>query len=294
MTSETPQVVKYTFSGHDSFHCRQLWLKKGFDFVQEGNSFNNDDAVVKLGVGKNMVSSIRYWSKAYNIIDAKDNPTEFGNRLLDTKTGYDPFLEDEASIWLLHYQLIKSGIASTYSIIFNEFRKEKLFFNKESFLNYLKRRKETEQGLNFNENTVADDFDVFVKTYKNNLDTKEVEDSFTGVLSEIELLKITGKGKEEQIQIENAERMSLPDAVLLYTILDNTDYGLSISLNALEYDNNSPGSIFALNRTGLINKINDTLAANKGITFTDHAGIKELQFKKKPNAFTILDSYYGK
>jgi hypothetical protein len=294
MNSESPQVVKYTFSGHDSFHCRQLWLKKGFDFVQEGNAFNNDDAVVKLGVGKNMVSSIRYWSKAYNIIDVKDNPTEFGIRLLDTKTGYDPFLEDEASIWLLHYQLIKSGIASTYSIIFNEFRKEKLFFNRESFLNYLKRRKETEQGLNFNENTVADDFDVFVKTYKNNLDTKEVEDSFTGVLSEIELLKITGKGKEEQIQIENAERMSLPDAVFLYTILDNADYGLSISLNALEYDNNSPGSIFALNRTGLINKINDIVAANKGITFTDHAGIKELQFKKKPNAFTILDSYYGK
>jgi hypothetical protein len=294
MPSDTQQIVKYTFSGHDSFHCRQLWLKKGFDFVQDGNSFNNDDAVVKLGVGKNMVSSIRYWSKAYNIIDAKDNLTEFGNRLLDTKTGYDPFLEDEASIWLLHYQLIKSGVASTYSIIFNEFRKEKLFFNKESFLNYLKRRKETEQGLNFNENTVADDFDVFVKTYKNNLDTKEVEDSFTGVLSEIELLKITGKGKDEQIQIENAERMSLPDAVLLYTILDNADYGLSISLNALEYDNNSPGSIFALNRTGLINKINDIVAANKGITFTDHAGIKELQFKKKPNAFTILDSYYGK
>ena len=294
MTSETPQVVKYTFSGHDSFHCRQLWLKKGFDFVQVGNSFNNDDAVVKLGVGKNMVSSIRYWLKAYNIIDTKDKPTEFGIRLLETDGGYDPFLEDEASIWLLHYQLIKSGIASTYSIIFNEFRKEKLFFNRESFLNYLKRRKETEQGLNFNENTVADDFDVFVKTYKNNLDTKEVEDSFTGVLSEIELLKITGKGKEEQIQIENAERMSLPDAVFLYTILDNADYGLSISLNALEYDNNSPGSIFALNRTGLINKINDIVAANKGITFTDHAGIKELQFKKKPNAFTILDSYYGK
>jgi hypothetical protein len=50
MNSESPQVVKYTFSGHDSFHCRQLWLKKGFDFVQEGNAFNN--ALVKLGDGK--------------------------------------------------------------------------------------------------------------------------------------------------------------------------------------------------------------------------------------------------
>jgi hypothetical protein len=50
MPSETQLIVKYTFSGHDSFHCRQLWLMKGFDFVQEGISFNNFDAVVKLGV----------------------------------------------------------------------------------------------------------------------------------------------------------------------------------------------------------------------------------------------------
>ena len=34
---------KWTFSGHDSFHCRQLWLKKGFDYVKEGRSFNEED-----------------------------------------------------------------------------------------------------------------------------------------------------------------------------------------------------------------------------------------------------------
>ncbi|MBI1692600.1 MAG: hypothetical protein FYV88_3230, partial [Bacteroidetes bacterium] len=33
---------------------------------------------------------------------------------------------------------------------------------------------------------------------------------------------------------------------------------------------------------------------NRNVTFTDHAGIKELQFKKKPKAYSILDSYYGK
>ena len=130
---------KFSFSGHDSFQCRQLWLKKGYDFVQEGKNFNDEDAVVQLGVGKNMVSSIRFWLKAFYIIDNKDIPTKFGKRLFDDENGYDPFLEDEASLWLLHYQLVKSGFASIYSIIFNEFRKEKLFFNKEIFVNYVKR-----------------------------------------------------------------------------------------------------------------------------------------------------------
>lgn len=289
-----PETIKYTFSGHDSFQCRQLWLKKGYDFVKEEQSFNSEDAVVKLGVGKNMVSAIRYWLKAFNVIDNKDKPTEFGTKLLDTEHGYDPFLEDEASMWLLHYQLVKTGLASIYSIIFNEFRKEKLFFTEEIFLNYLKRIQDANRELSFNENTITKDFTVFLNTYKNDEDSNDVEDSFSGILSEIGMLKTIGKGKDKQYQIENNERDNLHEVVLLYSILDNPNYGNSISLNSLEYDYNSPCSIFALNRLGLVNKISEIASNNKNITFTDHAGIKELQFKNKPNAFSILDSYYGK
>lgn len=294
MILENKESTKYTFSGHDSFPCRQLWVKKGFDFVHEGRNFNSEDAVVQLGVGKNMVSSIRFWLKAFNIIDNKDIPTEFGKRLLNEENGYDPFLEDEASIWLLHYQLVKNNYASIYNIMFNEFRKEKLFFNKENFVNHIKRIGESNLNLNFNENTVAKDFIVFVNLYKNDSESKDIEDSFSGILSEIELLKIKGKGKDEQYYIENAQRDNLPESVVLYTILDNPNYGNSISLNSLEFDLNSPGSIFALNRTGLMNKISEIVSENKGITFTDQAGIKELQIKMKVDAFTILDNYYGK
>jgi hypothetical protein len=232
--------------------------------------------------------------KAFNIIDNKDIPTEFGKRLFDNENGYDPFLEDEASLWLLHYQLVKNSFASIYSIIFNEFRKEKLFFNKETFVNYVKRIGESNPDLNFNENTVAKDFIVFANLYKNDPESKDIEDSFSGILSEIELLKATGKGKEEKFYIENVERDNLPEAVVLFTILDNSNYGNSISLNSLEFDLNSPGSIFALNRSGLMNKISDIVDEFKDITFTDQAGIKELQFKKKSDAYKILDTYYGK
>lgn len=294
MILENTELTKYTFSGHDSFQCRQLWLKKGYDYVQDGKSFIDEDAVVQLGVGKNMVSSIRFWLKAFNIIDNKDIPTEFGKRLFDDENGYDPFLEDEASLWLLHYQLVKNSFASIYFIIFNEFRKEKLFFNKDTFVNYVKRIGESNPDLNFNENTVAKDFIVFANLYKSDPESKDVEDSFSGILSEIELLKATGKGKDEQFFIENSERDNLPEAIVLYAILDNPNYGKSISLNSLEFDINSPGSIFALNRTGLMNKISDMVDGFKDITFTDQAGIKELQFKNKADAYSILDTFYGK
>lgn len=72
MILDKSEITKYTFSGHDSFQCRQLWLKKGYDFILEGKNFNDEDAVVQLGVGKNMVSSIRFWLKAYSIVNNKD------------------------------------------------------------------------------------------------------------------------------------------------------------------------------------------------------------------------------
>lgn len=294
MLTVNAEITKYTFSGHDSFQCRQLWLKKGFDFIQQGKDFNDEDAVVQLGVGKNMVSSIRFWLKAFHIIDNKDNITEFGFRLFDDETGYDPFLENEASLWLLHYQLVKTGYASIYALIFNEFRKEKILFNKDSFVNYMKRIGESNADLSFNENTLAKDFIVFTNLYKNDSESNDIEDSFSGILSELELLKTNGRGKDEHFLVESAERDYLSEYILLFTILDNPNYGNAISLNSLEFDWNSPGSIFALNRKGLLNKINDLVKAYKEINFTDQAGIKELQFKTKFNAYSILDQYYGK
>ena len=292
MINEFGISTKITFSGHDSFQCRQLWLKKGYDFVREGNNFNQEDAVVKLGVGKNMVSSIRFWLKAFNVIDQKDEPTEFGQKMFELETGYDPYLEDEASLWLLHYQLIKTGFATTYSLIFNEFRKEKLFFSAPNYVAYVKRLAESNEGVPFNENTLTKDFTVFANVYKNDSEGKDVEDSFSGILSELDLLKSQGRGNDMKYRIENLERDNVPAAMLLFAILDNDQYGLAIGLNTLEHDWNSPGSIFALSRSGILNKISEIVSEYAGITFADQAGIKELQFRTKINPFEILESYY--
>ncbi len=63
---------RLTFQGHDTFLCRTNWLKKGYDFVQADGGFNDADAVVRLGVGKNMVTSIRYWLRAFGLANEGD------------------------------------------------------------------------------------------------------------------------------------------------------------------------------------------------------------------------------
>jgi len=291
------KVLKYTFSGHDSFQCRQFWLKKGYDFVSNGYSFNNENAVVNLGVGKNMVASIRYWLKAFHITDINDDLTAFGIALLGNN-GFDPFLEDDGSLWLLHYYLVKSNFASIYSIIFNEYRREKIEFNRDSFLSFMKRKSEVITGINNNPKTISEDFDVLRKLYLASSPDKANEDGFSGLLAELGLInkiekRIDNNKKEDFYAIENTAKTQIPLEIFLYSILENEDYGLSISLNSLEQDFNSPGSIFAMNKLGIVEKLKEAEGKYKWLTYNDNAGVKELQLKGKPDSFTILENYYG-
>jgi hypothetical protein len=292
-----------TFSGHESFQCRQLWLKKGYDFIAEGKSFRSEDAVVTLGVGKNMVSSIKFWLKAFNLIDVDDKLTDFANAIFDDKTGFDPYLEDEATLWLLHYQLIKNRFASTYSLIFNELRREKIEFTNDHFVSFIKRKSETESNLTFNANTLNADFEVFRKMYYTESASNLTEDSYSGILTDLGLLKSYAKEipisgiksiRKEMFYIENNERKSLPPQIFLYSIIDNQQYDLIVNFNSIEQDYDSAGSIFAINSVGIKNKIDEAVDMFDFISFSDHAGIKELQFKNKPSSLEILRSYYEK
>ena len=291
---EKKAPVKYTFSGHESFQCRHLWLKKGFDFINNNRSFNSEDAVVELGVGKNMVASIRFWMKAFDIIDGSDKLTPFGSKLLSDE-GWDPYLEDEASLWLLHYKLVTRGIASSYSIIFNELRKEKIEFTKFNFFSLIKRKADATVGIAYNEKTLNDDFGVMTKMYlRSDAQNKDKEDTFSGLLTELDIIQSYGKRGEEYYVIENTEKSELPEHVLLYSILDHEQLDSSISLSTIEQEDNWAGSVFAINRSGIVAKIESICEKNKNIVYTDHAGIKELQFKKKQDPYKVLDSYYGK
>jgi hypothetical protein len=288
---------KMTFSGHETFQCRHLWLKKGYDFVAQENSFSADDAVVTLGVGRNMVNSIRFWMKAFGLLDPQDSLTTFAHKLFADEKGWDPYLEDEGSLWLLHYHLIKSGYASTYSLIFNDLRREKIEFMKSNFVSFLKRKADAEKTFQINENTVNEDFSVMVKMYvRADTGTKDKEEKYLGLLTELDLVKTFSKGKDDYFVIENTEREQIPVEIFLYTLLENEMYGDSISLSSIENDTDSVGSIFAINKSGIVAKIEELLSLpryNTYITFKDHAGIKELQFKRKPNPNSILTTYYA-
>jgi hypothetical protein len=290
---------KLTFSGHEKFHCRNMWLKKGRDFLSQGKAFNDPAAVVDLGVGKNMVSSIRYWMKAFDLVDADENPTELTEYLFG-EGGKDPFLEDQGTLWLLHYFLVKAEVASIYSLTFNEFRRVRNEFNRQhllSFVNHACAIADTK--TNFNEKTVTFDIGVLIKNYIRPVGKiQNIEDSNSGILIDLQLISALERddtGGVTWYRFEVNERKDLPLEILLFAILDKWDSQQSISFNDLMTADNSPGTVFGLHRDGMFEKIEAlTQMFPQQITFKQDAGIQELQFKgRKLRKKELLDEYYG-
>ncbi len=85
------------FAGHETFTLRYGWLKKAVDATHERQDiFLQDDALVTLGVGKNMVRSIRHWGLVTGILEDVPNnrgrairPSTLGDLLFGPR-GLDP------------------------------------------------------------------------------------------------------------------------------------------------------------------------------------------------------------
>lgn len=290
--------MKLQFSGHESFICKQFWLKKGYDFIQHNSSFSDETAVVELGVGKNMVSSISYWLKAFGVVDHGNHITAFGNYLFDDRTGKDPYIESIGTLWLLHYELVKTGKASIYSIFFNEFRRGRTDFTKEQLAKYIS--KLTEQESKSNVNTITADITVFIRNYlvANSSSTRiDIEDDFSNLLIDLELMRSyqVRNAQEKLVEwysVENSSRPDLPAAVVLYAILDNPSYSKSIPFRELLTAHNGPGTVFALNEEGLYQKIEEITKLYRNIVYKETAGVKELQIKGTINKEEVLNAYY--
>jgi len=281
----------YNFSGHETFHCRPFWLKKGHDFLDQKRRFSDEDAVVYLGVGKNMVTAIRFWMRAFGMAE-ESGLTDLGRRLL-RDGGWDPYLEDVGSLWLLHYHLVRERHASIANIVFHELRDRKPEFTVKQFADHV-----TGEGIKANQKTLEKDFGVFVRNYR---DKEEDEvDDLGGLLADLELLSVTKTEASDEpdhkarkvFYIERKRRATLPPRVLLYAILDAFPQGLSLSLSTMM---DAVGRTFALDKDGMIELLAEVekLYTKKGVTFVRNSGVFELQFKSRPDKWSILSEHYA-
>jgi hypothetical protein len=285
--------VKYTFSGHESFPCKTLWLKKGYDFVNAEKDFNAPEAVVHLGVGKNMVAAVRYWYKAFGL--NKDAGTGWiADYIFKSDMGKDPYTEDLGTLWLLHFLLIYSGEASLYKMFFVDFQKERRLFDREQVVSFVK-RKMIEAGKEnlFNENTVKKDVGVLLLNYCLPRNPQSNED-FSTLLMDLDLLrqvdKTNGDDKRNGYYFNVEGKRKVTPEIFLFALLMTKDE----NDNSVSYDTlYELGLMFCMTDLEVIDMLKYLSEEySESLTYSDVAGIRQLQFTKRMDAIQVLEKYY--
>ena len=278
---------RYSFSGHESFFCKPLWLKKAYDAMKEGVNFTSPDAVASLGVGKNMVASIRFWSRAFGL-SINDIPTPFAQSIFDTDFGYDPFLEDESTLWLLHYYLLIKKVASLYHLTFLDFQREKREFDRNHLLTFVRRKCNVPEQKNvYNENTVKKDIGVLLHNYVMPTDIRSNED-FSAIFLDLGLINALGS---DRYSFNETDPSHIHPDILLYALLDYKGEDNTISLDGMQ----EVALVFGLSLTNLIELIREVVAQHpEDLSYTDNSGVKNLQFIHDIDAAAVLYHYYTK
>ena len=290
------------FGRHETFVLRYSWLSKGFEeFIENPNIFNSEEAMVTLGVGKNMVSSIRYWLLASQMImsDQKGyQPTEYGNLLLG-KGGYDPYLEDEGTLWLVHWLIASNPtLATAWYWFYNHYHKTE--FTTVDVTNSLLNFYRENIQKKVSESTLKQESSMILRMYsKSRGNTRTpLEDALDSPLTTLNLVSQTPGGR-----IYNSypdERYNLPEEILAISLLEifkQTNLE-QISLTDLMYAKGNfaaPGAVFRLTESSLINKLEIlTRKFPKMLRVQETAGINQLYLLKEESIEYLLDIYYLK
>jgi len=296
------------FGGHESFPFRYGWLKKAVDVLQEKPEvFFEDNAIILFGVGKNMVRSIRHWGVATTVLDEVPNDSdsrrrikvvasEFGKRLLDDN-GWDPYLEDPASLWLLHWLLLSNyrAKATTWYLAFNllhtaEFTKQQLQELVHENLVY--------RGHDRSPNTIRRDVNCFVQTYNAAPSDEDdiVASQYRCPLTELGLVREMENGQLYRFVV--GAKPSLPPeivgfALLTYMQVQDTDQR-TLSVEKCLWAEGSPGQAFKLDEESLMRYLAELEEITQGaIGTTDTAGLKQVYFGRSWDANDFLRGYYN-
>ena len=289
------------FSGHQSFAFRNTWLTKGvLECAKNPTIFREPHALVVLGVGKNMVDSIKYWCLATKVIgDTPDRrggylPTEIGTKLFVEGGGWDPYLEDEGTLWLLHWLLATNAeFATATYYAFNELSSPE--FSRESLLESVS-KVAAALGARTTPNTLKRDVAVFIRSYLGDQDRSgpSIEESLDCPLAELGLLY------EEPLHrtyaFARGPKDSLPNAIFFYALWEyaKSRSGLSsLSFDEVAYAPRSPGRVFKLDEPAIGERLEQLADLTHGRwQLTETAGYRQITMTGDIDALPILGKHY--
>jgi len=285
------------FARHQTFHFREGWLTKGLRKIEDYPTvFMAQDGMVQLGIGNNMVKALRYWLVATNLTfettggNKEQRLTGIGKII----SKYDVCLEEEFTLWVIHYQLATNKeMATAWYWFFNVFKHKE--FDEDMFLNELELWI-NEQGDDVKEVTrgsLKKDFDCIINTYcMHKANSSNPEDNFMCPLQELGIIELIDS-KRKRYQFARRKVEKLAKELYLYAILDfmagyeQKDIGLDDLLTSEK----SVGKIFVLGLSELI-QVLEMLQANGFLRFKKTAGLNQVTISIEQTAINVIKKFY--
>lgn len=281
-----PLLAK-AFARHETFHLRYGWLKKGFDLAaSDPEGFLADDAAVRLGVGKNMVRSIRYWCRAFKLTTEApsptrprvflDVPTEFGRKLMCDK-GWDPYLENPESLWLLHWRLLQPTCsAPSWYAVFNGLYLGSV--TADTLFTEVALLRDAQTGwADVVDSSLRKDVDCLLRMYApRHKRGRTLEDSLDSPLSSLRLL-VPVESDRHAYTFRSGPKEGLTDEVIVFTMMEHLAAkgrrsDATAMLSGFVYDEGSPGRVFKLTETDLRDAVHSVSTHHEGIELAEVAG----------------------
>jgi len=289
-----------SFGRHESFALRFGWLTKGVSaLAKDPKAFEQENATVTFGVGKNMVSAIRYWLQAAQIFERQPDRT-----LAITPVGElvfqsdgDPFLEDEGTIWLLHWLLATNptGATSIYWF-FNHFHKPE-FTGAEvaaGLRDFVKQNVEQTIAAA----TIKSDAGLLQRMYVRSAGSGRVaiEEALDSPLA---LLGLQERLDSKTFRALPADRDDLPLSIFTFAVCELMAFAQrkQLTIDYLMYsdlEHCAPGSVFRLTEDGLLKKLEQMCIAHPTQFRIDQtAGVHQLYQLDGIDPMTLLRAYYA-
>ncbi|MEN6317205.1 MAG: DUF4007 family protein [Syntrophaceae bacterium] len=296
-------LIKGSAGRHETFTPRYGWLKKGFDrCLANPHVFNDDNAIEQLGVGKNMVRSIRFWCILFRLLEYDEKPgclrpSDFGKKLLDTENGWDPYLEDPASLWLLHWQIFRAPfMAVSWNLAFSYIMLQT--FTGRELTNAIDAKAREIEGLcNIAKSSFEKDVSCILRMYlPDNREQVEIRCPFTDLGLIVPAIESPEK---DRYRYSSGSKPNLPDLVFMAAVFDYASQWYpgqnSLPLSHITFGPMSPGMAFRLSESECGQRIESVCRQIHGVTFTETNGIRQVQFVRTPVELNkeCLVKYYG-
>lgn len=144
-------------------------------------------------------------------------PSTFGSFLLGRR-GVDPYLEDPATLWLLHWQLAsRRDGPTTWYWAFSAF--SEVEFTKEKLLSGLKEFVHRSNWERVADSSLSRDIDCFIRTYVSSRAGKRLvlEETLDCPFAELGLIS---ELDSRTYAFNRGDHPNLPDAVVVFALLD--------------------------------------------------------------------------